>query len=207
MEKNPYHIVEVDGQEVDLRNPMLAAILGLVLPGLGHLYQRRRAKGSLFMVSILTVYFLGFVIGGSHVVYASWSLNDKRWQYICQVPVGVPAWPALLQTYHIKQFEANDGGMPRTKSAYQPLFGGLMAPPRRPVLLQPRPGIPDDLSDWNAATGSGYELGSWFCMIAGLLNILVIYDAFSGPIAIPISGRKPESPGPPEPTGPPAAPA
>lgn len=29
-------------------------------------------------------------------------------------------------------------------------------------------------------------------MIAGLLNILVIYDAYAGPLAIPISGRKKE---------------
>jgi hypothetical protein len=29
-------------------------------------------------------------------------------------------------------------------------------------------------------------------MIAGLLNILVIYDAYSGPLGIPISGRKNE---------------
>ena len=30
-------------------------------------------------------------------------------------------------------------------------------------------------------------------MIAGLLNILVIYDAYGGPLSIPISGKKKES--------------
>jgi hypothetical protein len=48
--------------------------------------------------------------------------------------------------------------------------------------------------------GSGYEMGTWYTMIAGLLNILVIYDAFAGPLSTPISGRKPEEKPDPETT-------
>ena len=33
-------------------------------------------------------------------------------------------------------------------------------------------------------------MGTWYTVIAGLLNILVIYDAYGGPLSIPISGRK-----------------
>ena len=36
-------------------------------------------------------------------------------------------------------------------------------------------------------------MGTWYTVIAGLLNILVIYDAYGGPLAVPISGRKKES--------------
>ena len=65
--------------EVDLRNPALAAFWAWIWPGAGHMYQRRYAKGVLFMVCILSIYFFGLSLGGGHVVYASWTKNDKRW--------------------------------------------------------------------------------------------------------------------------------
>ena len=48
----------------------------------------------------------------------------------------------------------------------------------------------DEVSAWYAREGAGYEMGTWYTVIAGLLNILVIYDAYGGPLAVPISGRK-----------------
>ncbi|MDA1040181.1 MAG: hypothetical protein O3A37_07845, partial [Planctomycetota bacterium] len=41
-----------DGSAIDLRNPLLAAVLGWLVPGLGHLYQGRLFKGRLFLVTI-----------------------------------------------------------------------------------------------------------------------------------------------------------
>ena len=107
--------------EVDLRQPGTAAFLAWLWPGAGHVYQGRYAKGALFMICILSTYFIGLTIGDGHVVYASWTKSDKRWQYICQVGVGLPALPALLQN--------------RLRMAGKdPLLGGLMAPPEQPVL-------------------------------------------------------------------------
>ena len=48
----------------------------------------------------------------------------------------------------------------------------------------------DEVSAWYARRGAGYEMGTWYTVIAGLLNVLVIYDAYGGPLAVPISGRK-----------------
>ena len=48
----------------------------------------------------------------------------------------------------------------------------------------------DEVAAWYARHGAGYEMGTWYTVIAGLLNILVIYDAYGGPLAVPISGRK-----------------
>ena len=61
-----------------------------------------------------------------------------------------------------------------------------MAPPHRPVIESEA----DEVSAWYARRGAGYEMGTWYTVIAGLLNILVIYDAYGGPLAVPISGRK-----------------
>lgn len=154
-----------DGEVViDLRNPLLAGLLAWLVPGAGHLYQRRYGKGVLFMVTILSAYLFGFLIGGGHVVYASWEKNDRRYHYICQVGVGLPALPAILQNR-----------LARNPNR-EPLLGGLMAPPER---VDPK--LMDELAIWHARLGSRFELGTLYTMVAGLLNIVVIFDACSGP--------------------------
>ena len=54
-----------DGQAltVDLRNPYLAALLAWLIPGAGHFYQRRRAKGALFCICILGTFLFGLGLG------------------------------------------------------------------------------------------------------------------------------------------------
>jgi hypothetical protein len=154
--------------EIDLRNPVVAAVLAWLWPGAGHLYQRRYAKGILFMVCVLVTFFFGLTLGGGHVVYASLNKADRRWQYLCQLGVGAPALPALLQAH-------------RVRSGQTPLFADVMAPPKEIESSQDRP---DDLSEWHLHLHSYFELGTLYTMIAGLLNILAIYDAFAGPVLV-----------------------
>ena len=176
--------IEVDDQIIDLKNRTLAAVLAWLLPGLGHLYQGRTTKGCIFLVCILSAWILGFALGGGHVVYASWVPGDKRWHYFLQSGVGAAALPALIQGNRMRK--ATDPRTGATSRAYEALWGGFMAPPHRPVMESEA----DEVSAWYARRGAGYEMGTWYTVIAGLLNILVIYDAFGGPLAIPISGRK-----------------
>ena len=182
------NVIEVDEIRIDLRNRPLAALLAWLLPGAGHLYQRRYAKGSLFMVCILTTWMLGFALGGGHVVYASWQPGDKRWHYFLQAGVGAAAPPALVQGDRMRR--KTDPATGQTLDSYRPLWGGFMAPPNRPVIEDRA----DEVSAWYASHGAGYEMGTWYTMIAGLLNILVIYDAYAGPLSVPISGRRKEEP-------------
>jgi hypothetical protein len=156
-----------DSIEIDLRQPAVAALLAWLWPGAGHIYQRRYGKGLLFMTCILCTYFLGLSIGRGHVVYASWGENDRRWQYFCQVGVGLPALPALLQNRLVRQGK-------------QPLLNGwipgFMAPPSHVD-----PDGNDDLARWHKALSGRFDLGTVYTMIAGLLNILAICDAYAGP--------------------------
>ena len=145
--------------EIDLRDPYLAALLAWLCPGAGHLYQRRYAKGILFLACILGTYFFGLALGEGKVVYASWNQVDRRWQYPLQLGVGLPAIPALAQNLVTR------GGNP-------PLLGGFMA----------APGNSDTLSDWHRTLNMRFELGTLYTMVAGLLNILAIWDAFGGPV-------------------------
>ena len=88
---------------VNLGNPYVAAALGWLIPGAGHFYQRRFAKGMLFMLCVLVTYFVGLGLGHGRVVYASYRPNDFRWQYpLFQVHCGLVALPAIVQAYKTK---------------------------------------------------------------------------------------------------------
>jgi hypothetical protein len=162
--------------EINLRDPVVAGFWAWFLPGAGHLYQRRYGKGILFMTCILSTWFFGLWIGGGRVVYASWTETDKRLQYICQVGVGLPALPALVQGYRV------------TIADKLPLMDGFMAPPEQPM----RPGQWDDLARIHRDLGPRWHIGELYTMVAGLLNILVIYDAAAGPVFA--SPKKEEEP-------------
>jgi len=163
--------------EIELRNPGLAALLAWLVPGLGHLYQGRTAKGLLFFVTILGTFAFGlWGIGGGKVVYAnSYGEQPWRWQYYCQLGVGLPAMPALLQK----------GRADRP----HPLLGDFMAPPKMtPQNLVDDSGNmsrqPNELAKWTLEMHPRYEIGTVYTVIAGLLNLLVICDAYGGPLVI-----------------------
>ncbi len=167
----PYH--------VHLRDPWLAALWAWLWPGAGHLYQGRYVKGGIFMTCILLTYFFGLAIGGGHVVYASFRQPDLRLHYLLQVGVGLPALPALVQTY-------------RQRTERGPLFGwkAMYPPDVRGEQIY------DELAEWNAQYGFYFELGTLYTMVAGLLNVLAIYDAHSGPVWTMTSrDRRPPDPG------------
>ena len=176
--------ISVDGELVDLRNRTLAALLAWLLPGAGHFYQGRMTKAAIFFICIMSTWIFGFAVGGSHVVYSSWEPGDKRWHYYLQAGAGVISFPAYIQGRRMN--DATDSFTGETKSNYEPLWNGFMAPPVRPVIESEA----DEVAAWYAQRGAGYEMGTWYTVIAGLLNILVIYDAYGGPLSVPISGRK-----------------
>ncbi|MBS0261757.1 MAG: hypothetical protein JSS02_07355 [Planctomycetes bacterium] len=85
--------------KVDLKDPMFAAILAWLVPGLGHLYQRRFFKAALYSVCILGTFFTGLKVGHGQVVYFQWKQADNRtWAYLAQFWAGLPALPALAQS-------------------------------------------------------------------------------------------------------------
>ena len=158
-------------ETIQLKDPALAAFLAWLIPGAGHLYQGRTAKGLLFMVCILSTFFFGLFCSSGHAVYASWTDWDQRLPYLCQVGVGLPALPALVQTYLVRSGKA-------------PLFGGVMAPPATPA----------ELNEWYRKLNKYFELGTVYTMIAGLLNVLAIYDAWGGPVQ-PVEDDRKKKPG------------
>lgn len=201
---------------VDLRDPYWAAFLAWLWPGAGHFYQRRFAKGFLFMICILSTYFFGLGLGRGRVVYASFKKGDMRWQYICQLGVGIPAFPAIIQSMKTKnggdpffvlceRYPADYGeGPPKdpTKIGLRfsriptdvtaddrpqhPLKDGFMAPPAGPIIQNYR----DTLGSWHFDYKHFFEIGTLFTVVAGMLNLLAVYDAFCGPAILTPTQRE-----------------
>ena len=158
---------------IQLKDPFWAAFLAWLVPGLGHLYQGRTAKAILFFVCIMSTFCYGLYLGSDReygigrVVYASWRTGDKRFPYLCQIGVGLPALPALVQA-----MGSDEGKRP---------FGEFMAPPRLQAGELDLRGRPS-LHQLHRRMARYFELGTVYTMIAGLLNILAIFDAFAGPV-------------------------
>jgi hypothetical protein len=147
---------------INLKNPLLAAFLAWLVPGLGHIYQGRRTKGVLYAICILGLFFLGLFLGEGKIVYWRWinPLRDPehfRLYYVGQFFAGLAALPALIQG------TLQSWGI-------DPILGGLMAQP------------PDDvINGLHPRLGKLVEVGSVYTTVAGLLNIFAIYDAYEGP--------------------------
>lgn len=171
-------------ESIELKDPALAAFLAWLVPGLGQLYQGRTAKAVLFFVCIMGTFLYGLYLGSGkevgwgRVVYASWEKGgDKRLPYLCQLGMGLPAMPALVQAS-------------RAGNGNPPLLGGFMAPPKpdpngpaRPQKKTALAGQPT-LDDLHRKLDHYFELGTTYTMIAGLLNILAIFDAWAGPVFV-----------------------
>ena len=179
--------------EVDLRNPWIAAGLSWLIPGAGQLYQRRYAKGTVFMLTVLGTFLYGMYLSNGRAVYASFRSEDLRLWYVPQLLAGGASLPAAVQSSLASK------GQP-------PILGGFQAPPDGEILLELsqnewfEPGKPvsrqdyqERLGEWIADPDGDFSLGTLFTVIAGLINVYVIYDAFAGPL--PEKRREDESPG------------
>jgi hypothetical protein len=185
---------QTDSPTIDLKDPIWAAILAWLVPGLGHWYQGRRAKAVLFFVCIMGLFGYGVYLGGGtyvdtknnvthslgygRAVYYSMQKGDLRLYYLSQVGVGLPALPALVQAI-------------RMNKGQKVFFGGFMSPPR-PVEVPPGDLNEDQPTahDLNFWLNRHFELATIFTAVAGLLNILVIYDAFAGPAVMQPAAKK-----------------
>ncbi len=164
---------------IDLKDPAVAAVLTWFIPGLGQWYQGRRAKAALFFVCIMGLFSYGVYLGGNREVgwgrsvYYAFNREDQRWHFFGQAFVGLPTMPAVIQAV-------------RVSNNRDVWWGGFMAPPRleNPGQFVDASGLPT-LRDLHRKLARYFELATTFTFVAGLLNILAIYDAFAGPF-VPI---------------------
>jgi Family of unknown function (DUF6677) len=152
---------------------VLAAFLSYLIPGLGQIYQGRFGKGFLFMVALLGMFFLGQAMGNWQNVHMPTGEEQgpvgrgrgavaslvTRWHYNGQFWIGMAAWPAILQFYDV------------------PLPGPLKDYQKTPTEAE--------INHFLVNSDKTPDLGWVYTVIAGMLNILVIYDAYAGPMFAP----------------------
>jgi hypothetical protein len=158
-----------------------AAVLSYLIPGLGQLYQGRYGKGILFMISLLGMFMLGQAMGEWQNVFVPRETGQgqrgnllqsliTRWHYAGQFWIGVAAWPALGHYFGIIP-DRNPDQPDETESflhVYQ------RAPDER------------KLNNFLVNSDKTPDLGWVYTVVAGMLNILVIYDAYAGPVLAPL---------------------
>ncbi|WP_339732955.1 DUF6677 family protein [uncultured Gimesia sp.] len=84
--------------KIELKNPVIAAILAFLIPGAGHFYQGRTFKAAIYCFCILSTFFCGMALGDWKTVYYQSQPGKRTLGYFAQVGVGLPAIPALVQT-------------------------------------------------------------------------------------------------------------
>jgi len=82
----------------DRPNPWIAGLLAWLFPGAGHFYIGRRAKGTLFLVTLLGLFLAGLVVAEFHAV----RLERHPIYYAAYVFLGLPT---LLATFATSSLE------------------------------------------------------------------------------------------------------
>jgi hypothetical protein len=162
----------------------VAALLSYLIPGLGQLTQGRVRKGLLFLVCLYALFFYGMYLGHFKNVYIPYYHQEEpgtasrlasdlytRFQFVGQFPIGMAAWPAV---YQYSLYAADD------KSP--PLHGWMRAPSL------------DEINQLQRDSDKTWDLGWVYTVIAGVLNVLVIYDALAGPAFREVKAAPPGAP-------------
>ncbi len=165
----------------------IGGLLSYLIPGLGQVYQGRIGKGLLFFFGLYSLFFYGMWMGswcnvwmpdvadmpplevaGNKLTGVPSSIYYRP-QFLGQFWIGVAAWPSVVQ-YHY--FDATkDSG---------PMFGTFQRTPPEGTANDPPDKI--TLNKLQREGNKRWDLGWVYTVIAGVLNLLVIYDALAGPM-------------------------
>jgi hypothetical protein len=127
-----------------------AAILAWLWPGLGHVHLGERKRGFLVMFGVLFLFLSGVLIGGLDVV----DRKDDRLWFLAQVLCG----PVAIAADYANQ------------ALLKPMPGGWVDRYKDGDLLVARRLRRKSLGHVN-------EMGTLYCALAGLMNLVVILDA------------------------------
>jgi hypothetical protein len=188
----------------------LGTVLSFIVPGLGQIVQgiirkdtSRLTKGVFFLVSLWGMFFYGMAMGQwrnvylpryqDHLIeeerngigrraYRFWGVQlpplignlYTRLHYLGQFWIGAAAWPALWNYYFpgaaiLPKYYPAPGAVPQ---------GDDLADRRSRDLRE----FEAEANRLQTAMGRQWDIAWVYTVIAGVLNILVIYDAWAGPV-------------------------
>jgi TM2 domain-containing membrane protein YozV len=158
---------------------VLAPFAAWLLPGLGHIIIGQRTRGLILMITILGLFLAGLLIGGIDVVDAR---NDRLW-FIGQALAG-PVAPATAAVNSYMQRQLAHQVAITQQTVYEQRGRSISSRQALEQLLaQGRPPA------YTVSLGRINELGTLYCAMAGLLNLLVIVDLIQTPDSSPAAKR------------------
>ena len=110
------------------RSVIVALVLAILVPGLGHLYQGRTLKGLIYLFGILGLFIWGVKLGEGVVVYNLPDHGSRRitLHYAAQLCAGAIAYPGLWQTKRMHQ-DNNHTSIQLDKPLKAPFTGRLVS--------------------------------------------------------------------------------
>lgn len=182
-----------------------AGFLSYLVPGLGQIVQGRVGKGLLFLFCLYGLFFYGLYLGSWSNVYIPRTDRPAaarlvrlplvgevrlangildlwdRLQFPGQFWMGAVVWPAIWQYVHHN---------PAAPTG--PLFGNFMREPYENRTDAPPGWQGKTLNELQIDGDKTWDLGWVMTVIAGVLNVLVIYDAYAGPALGPTEPKPTE---------------
>ncbi|HUS90771.1 MAG TPA: DUF6677 family protein [Phycisphaerae bacterium] len=157
-------------QKTSTPAPLIALVLAYLVPGAGHVYLGRRKRGIIIFVTITALFWSGVAVGGVMTVDSV----RERWWFIAEMLTGVHG----LVGWH------------RQRKVYENVLSGQAYDLRRQD--------DQDLLDAKlheegvALVAPAETVARAYAGIAGLLNLMCIFDA----LMLAIMGRTGEPPPP-----------
>ena len=160
----------------------LAAALAWVLPGLGHWFIGERLRGAIVGGTLLALFFGGMIIGGLDVIDYR---RDRIW-FAGQAFIGPIALGANL--LHIK--------LDPPRIVRQEDVEGTNRQVQRTIIEYPVPRAPTAGYEpkYYPSIGRMNELGTLYCTLAGVLNLLAILDVVGRLTHVPSEDDLPTTP-------------
>lgn len=169
----------------------LAAFLTYLIPGLGQVMQGRIGKGILYFVCLYGLFFYGMWLGQFKNVWLAKTANlprvnvplanspveglpkdlSYRKEFLAQFWIGAAAWPAIIQYASTDALPGNPTADETWDPPGRPVIGHYMQAPSE-----------SKLNELQRNSDTTWDLGWVLTVIAGVLNVLVIYDALAGPL-------------------------
>ncbi|MCW5766744.1 MAG: hypothetical protein KIT68_12315 [Phycisphaeraceae bacterium] len=167
-----------------------AALLALALPGAGHAYLGQTRRGVLIGAGVLGLFFGGLLIGGIGVVDSGLVVTNRVKALYARITGskvsfdrtdGEPIWffgqafvgPVAFITDHLHQysFKVRDPAQP---DYLRPAFPGET---RNPATGLAEPAQAGQRPPSTRSLGRVNELGTLFCTVAGMMNLICVIDA------------------------------
>lgn len=149
--------------------PYLAAILAWLVPGAGHIYIGRRARGIIIFLTIAATFWTGVAFGGVMTV----DYHNQRWWFVAQMCTGIHglvSWYRQDAEYDkLRADLLKDEQFQKQRESYQ---GQAELSPLRQTYM-------DKVMQAGgvALVAPTETIARAYAGIAGLLNVMCIFDA------------------------------